>query len=517
MHQFPALPLRRTFCVITLLLILTASHIATVAQSPDAATIDALMQEALKSWNVPGASLAIVRGNEVIHLKGYGVKDLKTAQPVTPDTIFAIGSTSKAFTTAAMAILVDDGKMNWDDPVRKHIPWFRLSDPLANEFVTMRDIVCHRTGLSRNDLLWYASPWKGEEIIRKVGFVKLSRPFRSTYQYQNIMFLTAGHAVGMISGGTWESFVEQRIFNPLGMKNSNFSATVAEKAADHATPHRKNKEEKVELIPWRNIDNIGPAGSINLTARDLSAWARMQLNGGKFDGRQIISTANLAETHTPQMVVRMEPQARAMNPDTTMMNYGLGWMIQDYRGRQIISHGGNIDGFTARITLIPEAKIGIIILANLNGASMNTAASNNLTDLLLGLKQKDWNTILGEQVKKNEAEAKARLKEREDKRFKETKPSRELAAYTGSYEDPAYGTATVALDQGALVLEWSSFKLRLEHFHFDTFVVREGRLENEQIVFTLGADGEVASMKLLETDFRKLKQPAKMTAGNGTR
>ena len=517
MTPFPVHPRSALLRVAALFAALTAFSFTIHAQTIDAAAVDALMQDALKAWQVPGASLAIVRGDEVVYLKGYGVKDLKTATPVTPDTIFAIGSTSKAFTTAAMAMLVDDGKMNWDDPVRKHIPWFRLSDPLANELVTMRDIVCHRTGLNRNDLLWYASPWNREEIIRKVGFVKLNRPFRSTYQYQNIMFLTAGHAVGMISGGTWESFVQSRIFDPLGMKNSSFSITVAEKAADHATPHRKNKEEKVEVIPWRNIDNIGPAGSINSTARDLSNWVRMQLNGGVFNGKRLISAAALAETHTPQMVVRMEPAARAMNPDTNMMNYGLAWMIQDYRGRLIVSHGGNIDGFTARVTLVPEAKLGIIILANLNGTSMNAAASNNLTDMLLGLSKKDWNALLGEQVKKTEAEAKARLKEREDKRFKDTKPSRDLAAYTGAYEDPAYGTATFTLDNGALVVQWSSFKVRLEHFHFDTFIAREGRLENEQVVFTLGPDGEVATVKMLETEFRKAKQPAKMTAVNGQR
>ncbi len=487
------------------LLVILTSASASYAQAVDAAAVDAIMENALKAWQVPGASLAIVRGDEIVYLKGYGVKELNTRQPVTPDTIFAIGSTTKAFVTTAMAMLVDEGKMNWDDPVRKHVPWFRLSDPLANEYVMMRDIVCHRTGLSRNDLLWYASPWGREEIIRKIGFVKLNRPFRSLYQYQNIMFLTAGYAVGLISNSSWEEFTQKRIFDPLGMKSANFSTTAAEKAPDHATPHGKNKEGKVEAIPWRNIDNVGPAGSINASARDLSQWVRFQLNGGVFEGKRLVSAENLAETHTPQMVVRLEGQTKANNPETNLMSYGLGWMIQDYRGHLIVSHGGAIDGFRARVHLLPQAKTGLVILANLGSNSMPEAAANNLTDLLLGLPKKDWDGYLLEQVKKNEAETKARLKEREEKRFKNTKPSRELAAYAGAYEDAAYGTATITLEQDALVLQWSSFKVKLEHFHFDTFVAKESRLEDEQVVFTLGSDGEIATMNLLGVDFKKVK------------
>ncbi len=500
MSRFASL---RYFVFFLLLILISAS--APYAQTVDAAAVDAIMEKSLKAWQVPGASLAIVRGDEVIYLKGYGVKDLNTRQPVTSDTIFAIGSTTKAFVTTAMAILVDEGKMNWDDPVHKHVPWFRLSDTLANENVTMRDIVCHRTGLSRNDLLWYASPWGREEIIRKIGFVKLNRPFRSLYQYQNIMFLTAGYAVGLISNSSWEEFTQKRIFDPLGMKSANFSTTVAEKASDHATPHGKNKEEKVEVIPWRNIDNVGPAGSINASARDLSQWVRFQLNGGVFEGKRLVSAENLTETHTPQMVVRLEGQTKAMNPETNLMSYGLGWMIQDYRGRLIVSHGGAIDGFRARVHLLPQAKMGLVILANLGNNSMPEAAANNLTDLLLGLPKKDWDSYLLEQVKKNEAETKARLKEREEKRFKNTRPSRELAAYAGVYEDTAYGTATITLEQDALVLQWSSFKVRLEHFHFDTFVVKESRLENELVIFTLGSDGEVATMNLLGVDFKRVR------------
>src|SRR5215510_15736192 len=236
--------------------------ISASAQAVDQAALDALMNEAMKHWRAPGSAVVIVRGDEVVYLKGFGVKDVNTKQPVTPDTVFAIGSTTKAFVTAAIAILADEGKMNWDDPVRKHLPYFRLSDPLANENVTMRDIVTHRTGLIRHDMLWYGSPWGREEIIKRIGLVPLSYGFRTTFQYQNIMFLTAGQAVGATSKSSWEEFTQKRIFDPLGMKTANFNVAKAEQSPDHASPHSK-QGGKVDVIKWRNLDNVGPAGSIN--------------------------------------------------------------------------------------------------------------------------------------------------------------------------------------------------------------------------------------------------------------
>ena len=492
------------------------------AQSVDSAAIDRLVEDALKEWQVPGAAIAIIRGDEVVYLKGYGVRELGSTQPVTPDTLFAIGSTSKAFTTTAMAILVEEGKMKWDDPVRKHIDFFRLSDPLANEYVTMRDLVTHRTGLTQHDLLWYGSPWTREEIIRKIGLVKLTQPFRSTYQYQNIMFLAAGYAVGLISKSTWEDFVQKRIFDPLGMTGANFSVKVAEKASNHSTPHGKNKQGKVIVIPWRDIDNIGPAGSINAGVRDLSKWIRFQLGGGTFEGKRLLSAASLAQTHTPQIVVRVDP-ATAKETETTQGSYGLGWGIADYRGHLILSHGGGIDGFLTNISMAPKAKIGIVVLSNLAPSRLPDAVSRGLLDLMLGLPKKDWIAIARERTKRDDAAQTARQQESEAKRHKDTKPARELAAYTGDYEDPAYGTASVSLENGMLVLKWSNFKFRLEHFHFDTFkpnveFLYDNRFENERIVFSLGADGDVATMNALGVDFKKVKpKPQRRGAADAER
>lgn len=403
-----------------------------LAGTLDAAAIDRIVQEALAAWGVPGASVAIVQGDEVVYIQGFGVKELGNAAPVTADTIFAIGSTTKAFVSAAMAILVDEGKMSWDDPVRKHLTSFRLSDPLADDNVTMRDLVCHRTGLSRNDMLWYASPWSREEIVAKIGRVKLSRPFRAQYQYQNIMFLTAGQAVGAAAGTTWENFTRTRIFEPLGMTGANFSVTEAQLAPDHASPHSKPRDANLKVVPWRNIDNVGPAGSINASTRDLSKWVRMQLADGLFAGKRIVSQTNLRETRTPQTVIRIEGPLFAANPHTNLMSYGMGWRLQDYHGRLMVSHGGRIDGFSALITLIPSEQLGIVFLSNRGNTQMDAAVNNSIVDLALGLPSTQWTKVLKEQVERSEAEAKKQRDERDAKRHKNTKPSRELAAYRGS-------------------------------------------------------------------------------------
>jgi CubicO group peptidase (beta-lactamase class C family) len=491
-------------------LILLTYPVPVLAQAFDTAAVDAIVQEGLKVWQVPGAAVAIVKGDEVIYLKGHGIRQVGGDQPVTPDTVFAIASTTKAFTATAAALLVDDGKLKWDDPVRKHLPTFQLADPLASEQVTIRDLLCHRTGLGRHDLLWIGSPWGREELLRRISQVKLSQPFRSAYQYQNLMYLAAGQTVGAASRSSWEEVLQKRIFDPLGMTGANFSTTVAERSADHARPHRKNREGKTEAIAWRNLDNIGPAGAINARVRDLSKWVRFQLGDGTWEGKRLLSAANLKETHTPQMVIRLEGAMKTMNPDTTQLAYGLGWFIQDYRGQLLVSHTGGLEGFRSRVVLVPRAKFGIVLLMNsgvgASTSSMHLAVSNNLLDHLLGLAKKDWNAYYLEQAKKLEEAGKARLAEREAKRHKGTKPSRELEAYAGTYEEPAYGPLTIVLKDGGLILEWSNFKCRLEHWHFDTFLIKEDNpLRDQLVTFALGADGAVATLQALDVEFKRAR------------
>lgn len=486
------------------------------AQAVDEAAIDALIKDTLKAWQAPGAAVVIVRGDQVVYLKGHGVKKLDVDSPVTADTQFAIASTSKAFTATAIAILVEEGKMRWDDPVRKYLESFRLSDPLADANITIRDLVCHRCGLARHDLLWYGADNSREEILRRVGLIKLDRQFRSTFQYQNIMFLAAGMASGVADKSSWETVVQKRIFDPLGMKEANFSTMVASKAPDHSMPHVR-LSGKVQSIEWKNIDNVGPAGSINASVRDLGKWIRFQLGDGTFEGKRLLSAARLAETHSPQMVIDMDgptgvpSYSKNMNPETNMMSYGLGWVVQDFRGVHMLSHGGSIDGFRSQVALVPKAKLGIAILSNLGRTSLPEALRNNLVELVLELPKRDWNTFYLEQQKKTLEENREKQKEREAKRQKGTKPSRELSAYVGSYEEPAYGKVTITEAKEGLVAQWSNYKVRLDHFHFDTFTGRgpadslDNPLSNATVQFTLAADGELSAVTLLGAEFKRVK------------
>jgi CubicO group peptidase (beta-lactamase class C family) len=479
------------------------------AESIDNAALDQIVQEALAAWHVPGVAVGIVHNDQVVFLKGYGSKRQGSKEPITPETLFPIASCTKAFTTTAMAMLVDEGKMNWDDPVRKYVPFFHLADPLADAQVTLRDLVSHRTGLGNNDLLWYRSPWSRDEIIRRIGKVPLKYPFRSTFQYQSTMVTTAGIAVETASQSHWEDFVQKRIFDPLGIQRAVFTSTAAERAADHATPHLKNREGVPQPVDWYPLKSPDPAGSICIGARDLCQWVRFQLGDGRFDGQRLVSAKNLQETHTPQTIIRLEGSAREMNPETLQMSYGMGWVIQDYRGQLIWSHAGAIDGFRAPLTLVPEAKLGLVLLNNLHGTSMNLALSNQLVDHLLGLSKKNWNRCQMDQVKKGEAAAEAKNRQRQAARHPGTQPSHPLPDYVGTYEHPGYGEATVALENGKLGWKYSVFTGELQHYHYDFFTIANDFLGRPQIQFTLNRSGAVESMKVLdvlEVEFKKVAE-----------
>src|SRR5262245_32023161 len=277
--------------------------LALLAASParagevDARALDALVERTIKLWKVPGTAVVVVRGDEVVYLKGFGVREAGKKAPVTPDTLFPLGSCTKTFTTASMAVLVDQGKMAWDDRVRKHLPYFRLSDPLADADVRLRDLVCHRTGLASHNLLWYRSPWSQEETVRRAGKLPLSKPFRSAFQYQSTMFTAAGLAVARTSGVGWGDFVQEKLLTPLGMKATTLTSTAAEKAPDHASGHRLGDGGRAEVMDRYPLPVPEPAGSIHSNARDLAKWLRFHLGDGTAGKKRILSVERLAELH----------------------------------------------------------------------------------------------------------------------------------------------------------------------------------------------------------------------------
>jgi CubicO group peptidase (beta-lactamase class C family) len=476
----------------------------------DPAAVDTLVREAMKAWHVPGVAVAVVRDGEVVYLKGHGVRAVGGKESVTPDTIFPIASCSKAFTTTAIAMLVDEGKMAWDDPVRKHVPFFHLSDPLADRDVTLRDLLCHRTGLGGHDLLWYRSPLSQKEIIRRAGLLPLDRPFRSAFQYQTTMFTTAGFAVRSAAKQPWAEFVQKRIFDPLEMAGASLTTVEAAKSSNRASGHRLNRLGQPETVPWYEMEVPDAAGSVNASARDLAKWVRFHLGDGTVGGKRLVSAKNLNETHRPQMVLRLEGLDRALHPDTEQMSYGLGWVVHDYRGRHVVAHAGAIDGFRVQLTLLPKEGLGIVVLANLHHTRMNLALSNALMDQLLGLPRKNWNAYLQEQLLKEDENAAERERQRQEHRQRGTKPSRGLAAYAGNYQHPAYGTVRVTLEKGNLVWTWNSFRAPLEHLQRDTFTLPLDVMGNPEVIFTLD-EGTVVRMKVtgnLAAEFRRVNPTA---------
>jgi CubicO group peptidase (beta-lactamase class C family) len=477
-----------------------------LAQAPlDAKGIDRLVTTMLKEWQIPGAAIAIVKNDRVIYVNGYGMKELGGKDAVTADTLFQIASTSKAFTTTALAMLATDKKLTWDDPVRKHLEYFHLSDPLADANVTLRDIVSHRTGLSRHDELWDNSPFTREEVVRRIGAIAPTKPFRTAYQYQNIMFIAAGEVVTHASGMPWDDFVRTRIFRPLNMTN-----TVISDAEWNASPNRATGYDydwttgRVSPHHLSDTSTIGAGGAIKSSARDMANWIRFQLSGGAFNLTQLVDPDLLAETKMPHTVIRMEGLRRDENPETRLMSYGMGWVLQDYRGELLVSHSGSLNGFRTHVDLLPQRNCGFVILINEGRGLALVALRNSLADLLSGKPVRDWNAYyLMIDRRADEKDAKDR-DERMAKRQLNTTPTRPLADYAGTYENAAYGPATITLVDGALTLQWTRMTIPLAHFHYDVFTARSDRDDvDEEVTFSLSPDRQVVAFSLFGERFVK--------------
>jgi CubicO group peptidase (beta-lactamase class C family) len=471
------------------------------AQGIQTQAIDDLVKDAMKQWHVPGLALGIVQDGRVIYLKGHGVRDTHRPESVTPDTVFPLASCTKPFTSLAVAMLVSEGKMSWDDPVRKHVSFFHLSDPLADANVTIRDLLSHRTGVGNHDFLWYKAPWELEERIRKIGKVPLEDSFRSRFHYQTILFGAAGYAAGKAAGSDWGDLVQKRILNALEMKSSSPVFTIG--PTDFALPHRRNAEGKIESMPRYPLDKPDPAGSVHASARDLTHFLRFQLGDGTWQGRRLVGADELAEMHAPQMVVRREGFAKVMNPESVQVSYGLGWIIQDYRGRLLLQHGGAIDGFRSHLSLVPQAKLGIVLLNNLDRGFMNLALSNALIDQVLGAPFKDWNTYYRDMQAQDEAAEKARMKQALAGRKPGTKPSLPLEAYAGKYVNAAYGPCEISLENARLHWKWANWRCEFEHFQDDIFLAKGEGLLDSPVEFQLSKDRKVASVRIIEQVFER--------------
>lgn len=446
----------------------------------------------MADWKVPGVAISVVKDSKVIYAEGFGFRNVEQGLKVTPRTLFAIGSCTKAFTATAVGILVDEGKIEWDKPVRNYLPAFKLSDPIASERMTPRDLLCHRSGLPRHDLMWYGSSLSRKELFERLKYLELNKEFRSVWQYQNLMFMTAGYLVGEVTGTTWEEFVRKRILDPLEMKESNFSVTESEESSDFSYPYQE-KKDKVVRIPFRNLDAIGPAGSINSNVLEMANWVLFNLNKGRWADKQIISEAALAQIHTPQMIV----QSPLRHEEMLHSSYGMGWLISAYKGHLLLTHGGGIDGFIALVSFMPRDKTAVVILSNLSGNAVPSIISYNLFDRILGLEQTDWNKRLREERAKALEEAEKAKKEVEKDRKTGTTPSHPLEDYAGDYEHPAYGIFSILKENEGLKGKINSLEFPLAHFHYDIFELKVEEFGlTQKISFFTDLKGNISSFSV---------------------
>ena len=465
-------------------------------------SVERFVVEQLAAWEVPGCAVAAVRGGRVELAGGWGLRDTAAGLPVTQDTLFAIGSTTKAFTATTVGALVDEGLLEWDRPLRDYVPGVRLHDPFVSDRLTIVDLLSHRSGLPRHDLTWIGQPGRSRaEIVRSLRFLPLSRDLRQEYQYCNLGYLVAGHVVEALSGVRWEDFARGRLLEPLGMRRTNLSVAEMLADADHAAAYTRRGGAIAE-VPQRPLPAMAPAGAINSSAADMARWLLAQLAGGELDGATVMSPATAKRQLMPHMLT---PDAGDM-PGLTQYGYGLGWSIGRYRDHRIALHAGGIDGFTTYCVLLPDDDAGVVVLTNSSASLMHLVVACRVVDELLGAEPVDMFGYLKprfDAVMAGIGEAKATRRV-----VSGAPPARPLSAYAGQYEHPGYGTIAVALDGDALKPSLGTMDLSLAHRHYETFDLTWHEMGDQPMVFPLtflaGPDGDVNA---LSVQFEPLVEP----------
>src|SRR5271165_353618 len=487
-----------------------AASVSAPAAKPTLDGLDEFITQTMKDWKVPGLAIAVVQGDKVTLLKGYGYRDLEKQLPVTPNTLFAIGSITKSFTVSTLGMEMDEGKVDWDKPVRDYLPTFKLYEPVLTEHMTIRDLITHRSGLPRHDFIWYTSDFTREDLLRRLQYLEPSKPLRTKFQYNNLMFVTAGYIAGQLNGTSWEDAITQRIFKPLEMTGTNFSELDTQNSADFGQPYRKGRDLKAELkrIPFDaqcpNRCAMGPAGEINSNVADMSKYLLFHMNHGKVAGKQLLSENNSVQMQTPQMVIQGAPPYK----ETGENSYGMGFFLSSYRGHKDVEHGGNIDGFSANLAFLPGERMGVVVLTNLDGNPVPDIVTMNVFDRLLGLDQIPWNRrMLASEGGAKNAEQEAKNKGYTTRKLG-THLSHELKEYAGDYSNPGYGMVTIEPSGESFKLTFNKITRPLEHYHYDQFQVPADPLDPFQkmkVSFVTGTDGDISSLSMpLQPDVKDI-------------
>lgn len=466
---------------------------------------DEAIEAAMASWHCPGAAIVVVRGDEILHQRAYGLCNVEENLPLTVDTRFAMASVTKSFTAMSVALLVDEGKLAWDKPVREYIPEFILNDPYVTEHITVRDMLSHRTGLPRHDFAAWRLDIPLAEFIKRMQHLKFSASFREKFQYNNLMYYATAYLIETVAEQPWQTFMQERIFTPLGMTASNFTPEPPEATQVNAEGYRVDRDEEggakgLIHMPYAAFTALSPgaAGALFSTLADLTQWLKVQVNNGRAGDVQLVSSDNLKQMHLPQTVIPGDGIQEALM-DNTIFAYGMGWFIEPYRGYTLIHHGGNLEGHSLIVGFVPQEQIGVVGLTNIAMLPLRDVLLYDAIDRALELPEGGWNRkfhdlfdpiIAGQAQGKQTATA---------ERVTDAPPTHPPATYTGTFEADGYPDFAVKLEDDALQactvgsLEWST----LRHYHYNVFEWHMTAWDNWMMIqFLVNENGEIDMVSL---------------------
>ena len=470
-------------------------------------SLDETIEDMQTAWGVPGLSVAIVKDDQTVYARGFGVRAFGEPGPVDEHTIFAVGSCTKAFTATGIGLLVHEGKLSWDDPVIKHLPGFQLSDPIATREITVRDLLCHRCGLTTfaGDFMGYGSSYTPDEVMSRIRFIPPAFNLRAGFGYSNLMFMAAGQIIQVVSGLSWAEFIRHRLIEPLGMTRTITGVSEMAGMDNIAQPHTFNREQLFK-VPYLELTAHAASGAINSSAWDMARWLRFQLSNGKVGESQLVDPAILEETRTPHTLLPIDPDFRRLVPNRHFSAYGLGWSLFDYAGRFVVQHTGGVDGMLSLAAFLPEEQLGLVILTNRLPGSMYSALFFHILDAAISIDGKDWKAAFLELDRTRAGRTSEIRKKQESQRLSGTHPGLPLEGYLGSYANSIYGNVSVALENDRLVLHLGAhpgvYGL-LEHWHADTFacVWSSPTYEESFVHFSIGMDGKAEILRFKVAEF----------------
>ena len=493
--------------------VLSLSMVFTFSQDKRLAGLDTFINRMLKEYHAVGCAVAVIEKNKIILIKGFGYRDNERKLPVTEETLFAIGSCTKAFTSSLLGIMVQENRLDLDKPVIGYLPELRFYSEGISEQVTTRDMMSHRTGLPRHDYSWYGSMAARDSLVKRIRYFETSAPLRQTWQYNNFMFLAQGVLVEKLTGKKWETVLAEKIFTPLAMSSSSPAITALENGSNSSVGYRVKNDSVITKMKYMNIDAMGPAGSINSNVKDMSKWVSTWIHGGKNNGKEIIPASYVTQAMSSQMVIGAGFPSQDI-PDVQFSNYGLAWFLSSYRGHYRVEHGGNIDGFSANTSFYPLDSIGIVILVNQNGSALPSLIRNTIVDKLLKLPYRNWDNVIQTQIAQGKKAAATRQNSDSLNRKLGTRPTHGLADYEGIYNSDGYGSIAIGRTSDSLTATFNRMKLRLRHYHYDIFnamllddssKVEEGQ-DAQKFRFEMNNKGEIETLAIaLESSVGDIK------------